>query len=693
MDHPSHFLANLAIVLGVAALTTVLFHYFRQPVVLGYLLAGLIIGPHLPIPLVADEHTVHTLSELGVILLMFSLGLEFSLSKLARAAPTAGIIALVQCSVMLWLGYVTASALGWTPLECLYTGAIVAISSTTIIVKAFAEERIKGPVTDLVFGILIVEDLIAIVLLAVLTAVSTGAGLSAADLGWTLFRLAAFLIGLIGVGLVIVPRLFRFIVRLNRDEMTVVAAVGLCFAVALLAQRFGYSVALGAFVAGALVAESGVESAVETLVGPVRDLFAAIFFVAVGMLIDPALVAEHWVAVAVLTAVVLVGMVSSVSIAAFFTGFGIRTSVQAGMSLAQIGEFSFIIAGVGVALDSTRNFIYPVAVAVSAITTLTTPWMIRYSDRAASYLDRHLPRPLQSFAALYGAWLEALRSSANGRSEWHSIRRLAIWLLVDVACLGGIIVATSLSLERLADLVSSSTQLTLALARIVAIACGAVASLPFCYGIVHITKALGVLLANRALPPAVQGGPDLALAPRRALVFALQFGLLLVAIAPLLAATQPFLPTSGAPALILLILVFLAVGFWRSATNLAGHVRAGSQMVAEMLARQTKSAVAPSEDALTAVQKALPGFGEPVAVRLGQSSPAVGKNLVQLNLRGRTGATVIAVARGEEGFLPTGKEVLREGDVLALAGTREATAAARLLLSPGEPVYFTAPRH
>jgi CPA2 family monovalent cation:H+ antiporter-2 len=238
---------------------------------------------------------------------MFSLGLEFSLRKLVRVGPTAGLVAVIQCSLMIWLGYLTGQAFGWTRLESLYTGALIAISSTTIIVKAFEEAKVRGKLTEIVFGVLIVEDLIAILLLAVLSTVSSGESLAAADLAATLGRLAAFLVLTIGGGLLIVPPLVRAIVRLERPETTVVSSVGLSFAFALIAYGAGYSVALGAFLGGALVAESGEAATVEHLVQPIRDMFAAIFFVAVGMLIDPALVAEHWVAIVVLTFVVVVG--------------------------------------------------------------------------------------------------------------------------------------------------------------------------------------------------------------------------------------------------------------------------------------------------------------------------------------------------------------------------------------------------
>jgi CPA2 family monovalent cation:H+ antiporter-2 len=363
MPESHHFLTNLALVLCVAAVTSLLFQRLHQPVVFGYLFAGMLIGPHIPVPLVADEGLVHTLAELGVILLMFALGLEFSLRKLFRVAPTAGIIALLQCSAMIFFGFGLGRLFGWTVLESVYTGAIIAISSTTIILKAFAEQKVSGKVTEIVFGILIIEDLIGILLIAMLMAVSSAGNLSPWELTRTSMRLAAFLVGLIAIGLLTVPRLIRATVRLGSPETTLVTAIGISFATARLALSFGYSVALGAFIGGSLVAESGLGERIEHLVAPVRDMFAAVFFVAVGMLIDPALIAEHWLPVLVLTLVVIAGKVISVSVGSFLVGYGTRTSVQTGMSLAQIGEFSFIIAGIGLAAGATRSFLFPVAVA------------------------------------------------------------------------------------------------------------------------------------------------------------------------------------------------------------------------------------------------------------------------------------------------------------------------------------------
>jgi CPA2 family monovalent cation:H+ antiporter-2 len=636
-------------------------------------LAGLIVGPHVPVPVFANEELAREMSELGVVLLMFSLGLELSLRKLARIGPTAGIIAVLQCSLMIWLGYVTGRAFGWTRLESFFTGALIAISSTTIIVKAFAAQGIKGPITELVFGVLVIEDLIAVVLLAMVTPLAQGAGLSAGALAVTIARLGAFLVGLLVVGVALVPRFMRMVVAIGRTETTVVACAGICFGFALLAHELGYSVALGAFLAGALCAESGEAGALEHVMEPVRDIFAAVFFVAVGMLIDPVVIARHWVATLVLTAVVVVGKIAGVTTAAFLVGSGVRTSVQAGMSMAQIGEFSFIIAGVGQALGAVRGFLYPEAVAVSALTTLITPWLIRASGPVAATVERHLPRPLQTLATLYGSWLQALRPTGGHATVWGQIRRLAVLLAVDVGAIAAIIVGAGVGARRLGE----------SRVRWVAVALAAAAAAPFVFGAVRLARALGARLAAQAFP-ASERGVDLGAAPRRALVITLQLGILFVADVPLAAVTEPF--AGAAPGLAVLGLGVLAlfVPFWRSATNLDEHVRAGAQVILDALARQTRESPpregsAPDGD----LKRLVPGLGDVAAVRLAPAAPAVGRTLRAVDLPALTGAMVIAIERAPGDVVaPAADVTLQAGDVLVLSGSNEAVAAARALLQP-----------
>jgi CPA2 family monovalent cation:H+ antiporter-2 len=483
--------------------------------------------------------------------------------------------------------------------------------------------------------------------------------------------------------------MIRAINRLRRPEATVVASVGICFAVALLALKLGYSVALGAFIAGSLVAESGEEKEIEHLILPIRDVFAAIFFVSVGMLIDPAVIAEHWVAVAVFSAVVIAGKLVGVSVGAFLTGSGTRMSVQAGMSLAQIGEFSFIIAGLGISLDATRDFLYPIAVAVSAVTTLTTPWLIRAAGPVATFIDRKLPRPLQTFAALYGTWVERLRAPEQ-RTAASSARRLVKRLLIDAAILGALVIGTAASMERIAAWGAGELGIPPGAVRAVVILAAILLAAPFAVGMVRIGRGLGLSLAQAALPAAEAGKADLAAAPRRALVVTLQLAVVLLVGLPLLASTRPFLPGWAAGASLGLVLVVLGCVFWRSATNLQGHVKAGAEMIVEALVTQArKRDPSPTDDALGRIKLLMPGLGEPIALRLDAGFAAVGKTLAQLDLRGHTGASVLAIARGEDGVIvPTADETLRAGDVLALAGTHDAVAAASKVLTKTDRSAF-----
>ncbi len=679
------FLQNLAIVLCVAAVATVLFQRLHQPVVFGYLLAGMIIGPYIQIPLVADPQTVRALSELGVILLMFSLGLEFNIRKLVLVSQKAGAVALFECSVMISVGYLVGQMLGFTRMESVFTGAITGISSTTIIVKAFQEQKVKGRVTELVFGILIIEDLIAIFLLTILTTISRSGAITPGDLALTAVRLAMFLAALVGFGLLTVPRAIRAVQKIGQPETTLVASIGICFAAALLALSFGYPVALGAFIAGSLVAESGHEVEIEQLVRPVRDMFAAIFFVSVGMMFDPAALTQHWRAVLALTLAVIFGKVFAVTIGAFLAGHGRRTAMKAGMSLAQIGEFSFIIASVGVASGAISAWLYPVAIAVSAITTLTTPLLIKLSNRAAASIDHWLPEPIQTVAALYGSWIERVRSTPRAPTERSATNRIIRIILLDAALIIAVVIGVDVEIDRLSEMVGGMTGMQPTQVRFMVVLIAGLIAIPLIFGLITSAKALGTHLARRAFADAQKGKVDLADAPRRALVILVQLAVVLAVGIPVVAITQPFLPPhEGAFVLALLTLILLAT-LWRNAANLQGHARAGAQIIASALAQQMASTDGVSDETrmLEDVNAVLPGLGEPIAIRVVPESIAAGKSLGQLNLRGATGATVLAIRRGTE-LIPTplGREVIQAGDVVAVAGGRDSLAIARAIFAP-----------
>jgi monovalent cation:H+ antiporter-2, CPA2 family len=667
------FLQDLALVLSVAAVVTVVFRLLRQPPVLGYLLAGLIIGPHVPIPLFADLGRVRTLSELGVILVMFSIGLEFSVRKVVRLLPTSGVTGLIQLSGMIWLGYAIGQLFGWPARESLFAGCMVAISSTMIVARTFDEAKVDDKLSGIVFGVLIVQDLAAVLLLAILTAVASGRGASADQVADTAARLGGFLVTTVVLGFLLVPRAVRLVARLGSSETLLVASVGFCFAMAILAHELGYSVALGAFLAGSLIAESGRSERIHELVAPLRDLFAAIFFVAVGMIVDPVVILDSWPAVLALTLLVLIGQPILVSFGTFAAGNDVRSSVRAGMSLAQIGEFSFIIASIGVASGAVRDFLYPVAVAVCVLTSFLTPWMVRLSGRLALLVERRLPHRVQTYTTLYASWRETLRKRRASPTTAARVRRLIAFIAVDCVALGALFV-TAVTVHRRG--VVQSAGLPDPIAVVLVAAAGVLLAVPFALGLMRAVRRLGQTLALLVLPAVEPGRLDMAAAPRHSFVVTLQVVTAILVALPLLLLTLAFLPWTVGLIVFAGLLAILGVAFWRSASNLDEHVKAGAQLVAEALVGQA----APPER-LEKVESMLPGLGTLTSVRLPADSPAVGKTLVDLDLRGRTGATVLAIGRPDGALAtPTGREPLAAGDVLGLTGTADAVAEARAVL-------------
>jgi CPA2 family monovalent cation:H+ antiporter-2 len=666
-------------VLCVAAITTIIFQKIRQPVVVGYLIAGLIVGPNVPIPLLADPARIHTLSELGVILLMFALGLEFSVRKLIRLGPTSGFITALQVGFMIWLGYVCGRALGWTPLESIFTGAILSISSTTIVAKAYQETPVSDRLRELVFGVLLAEDLTAVVELAILTTLASGASVSASLMTVTIARLILFLVAFVGIGFIVVPPVVRFVVRMDRPETTLVAVVGICFGFALLAEHAGYSVALGAFLAGSLVAESGEVEQIEHLVAPLRDIFGAVFFVSVGMMIDPALIQQHWQALIVLTAAVVFGKIIGVTFASVLSGVGTKTSIEAGMSLSQIGEFSFIIAGAGLKSGAARDFLYTLAVAVSAVTTFLTPYMIRGSIPFAEFVSARMPHQLKMLEALYDSWLERIRNAGQPAKEANSIAWPTFTIVASAVLIGVILIVNELDPLDLTTTVASLEHLTyfragLFVDAFALLLCALPASAMY-----FASRRLATALASRAfaeLPPS--GAPAV-----NAMIELLQITILLVAAVPLLAIVQPFMAPVEGIGIIIVTIVLMIVVVTRSARQMQGQLRNATRLIATALRGAPAAAGSNSYE--------VPGIGMITPVPLRADSEGVGKKLSELDLHTNSGAVVVAIGRADsEVVVPTGDEILRPGDILELAGSSDAVAAARRLLERTHPAQQAA---
>jgi CPA2 family monovalent cation:H+ antiporter-2 len=438
--HVVEFIHDLAIIMLAAGVVTVVFHLLRQPVVLGYIAAGVLIGPHTPpYSLVTDEQTINTLSELGLVFLLFSLGLEFSLRHLRQVGATALVSAIAGIVTMLSLGYAIGRAFGWNVMDALFLGAMLSISSTTITIKALEDLKLKKEhFAQVVFAILIVEDVLAIALIALLSSAAKTGAIDSGEVLRTLGTLTVFLVAALVVGILTVPRLLDWVARFNSSEMLLVAVLGLLFGFCLIVVRLGYSVALGAFVIGVIVAEATSLRRIERLIGPVRDMFSAIFFVAIGLTLDPRVLLEQPGAIAAATVAVILGKSLSRAAGAFTAGQDARTSLRIGMSLAQIGEFSFIIAGLGLALKATSPFLYPLAVAVSALTTLCTPYLIRAADPIEERVRAWTPPGFRNMFHMYTNWLQSLRFVGDRAVIAAMVRRILLQAFVNLCLVAAI---------------------------------------------------------------------------------------------------------------------------------------------------------------------------------------------------------------------------------------------------------------
>ena len=508
-------LTELVVVLGSAAVVTAVFQAARLPVVLGYVLAGILIGPHTA-SLVPDVELVEEMSQLGVILLMFTIGLELPLATFRQVGVTGALTSLFEVGIVVAAGTLVAQLLGLGPVSAVFAGACLGISSTMLVAKAFDELGWKGGFTQVVFAILVFEDLIAVVLLAVVTAVASGAGLDAAELERLLARLAGFLAVMLIAGLVIVPRVIRWIASRARRETLAITSLLVCFGFAGLASAAGFSVALGAFIAGVLVAESGRGHTVFDLIEPFRDVFAAMFFVSVGMSIDPGILAGQGAYIAAFTAVVLLVKPLAVAAGVFVAGHGVQPAVRAGLSLAQIGEFSFVIASV-----SGDPALLPIAVGVSVATTLVSPLLVRNSEAIARWGAGRLPAPVATFTSFYDAWIGRLRARP-ARSRRTYRRALAV-LAIDTAIVTAIIIGGATSGRRALDelAVGAFARNAILLAGIVLLA------LPFAISIVRHVAVFAHRMAREIVPAG--DAVDLGRAARRALVatFELATGLVI----------------------------------------------------------------------------------------------------------------------------------------------------------------------
>lgn len=483
MHEIAPLIKDLAIILGIAGVVAILFQKIRQPVVLGYLIAGIIIGPHTPPhALVDDMPNIKILSELGIIFLMFSLGLEFSFHKLIRVGFSATITGLIEVIFMIVLGFGAGQLIGWTFNDSLFLGAALAISSTTIIIKALTELNLKNKrFAEIIFGILVVEDLLAILLLVGLSIIVTTKNILSFDMLLAGIKLILVVSGWFVIGYFFVPTAFRRVTKYINEETLIIVSVGLCLLLVWMATYFHYSAALGAFIMGSILAETSLVHLIEKLIKPIQNLFAAVFFVSIGMLIDPGVIFEYFPIVVLLSFITIFGKLFTTTAGAFLSGQSINTSIRVGFGMSQIGEFSFIIVGLGSALNVISNTLYPVIVAVSAITTFTTPYLIKFSGSVSQRIENNLSDRIKSILDSYSSWIYRILID---KKHYHSYTTDLVRLIVNAIIIAIIFTIASHwlihGIEQWIDKIWLSKLLTWVLALII--------SLPFIWGMLFSFK-------------------------------------------------------------------------------------------------------------------------------------------------------------------------------------------------------------
>ncbi|MCQ2285970.1 MAG: cation:proton antiporter [Bacteroidales bacterium] len=439
MSEEFHLLSDLALILISAGVVTIIFKLLKQPLVLGYIVAGFLVGPHFGLfPTVVEINSVKEWSEIGIIFLLFALGLEFSFKKLFKVGGGAFVTAGIEIVTVACVGFLTGYLLGWTTMESIILGGMLAMSSTTIIIKAFDDLGLKKePFADVVFVVLILQDIIAILMMVLISTAAVSQKFSGGEMLYNIVKLLFFLILWFVIGIYFFPTFFKKFKRWINDETLLIISIGLCFGMVVIATNLGFSSALGAFVMGSILSETVEGEHIEKLIKGIKDLFGAIFFVSVGMMVDPTILKEYWGTIMIITFISVVIKAILSSAAVLISGQDLKTSMRAGFSLAQIGEFSFILAALGISLNIMNPTIYPIIVAVSVITIFLTPYCIRSASPIYSFLYKRLPKRIVQQLDSYKLGGKQERLSPENKKMIRSVVTRTI--VIGVLCFASIV--------------------------------------------------------------------------------------------------------------------------------------------------------------------------------------------------------------------------------------------------------------
>lgn len=665
----SGFLSDIAIVLSVAAVTSYIAKSIRLPSILGYLFAGFLIGPYIPLPLFADLHRVETMSEFGVILVMFAVGLEFRIKKLFQVLPNAGFTAFIEMSSMFLIGTLAADFLGWTTTQGIFLGASLSISSTMLVSKIFADQPPLQDVRRQVFGILIIQDIAAIIILALLGTYAVGLDKASPKPIEVMSQLLAIFIGISILGLFVIPKFVRKVSKLKSEETLIVVSVGICFGLAFVVENLGYSVALGAFLAGMLVSESGLGNKIEHLIFPIKDMFAAIFFVSIGMQVNPTLALEHMPAILLISLLIISVQFLSVSISGVLSGVGLTQSINSGLILGQIGEFAFIIAAIGVKAGLLQDYFQTIVVSAAIVTSFTTPLIWKARFKVISTVDKILPKKFDVLIHLYEAWFKRLKKQAFNNVNLP--RRILFAVFIDVLLLVSIppLLLAGLpkfqnALQKL-DLSYGAIQLILATLLIFLF-------IPIVYSLISNIGKLLTSFVNEVFKMDSEHQSKSSANAIHLFKRGFQILILYVIWIPLMISVRTFISNNTIYYLVLslgLIITFYLI--YKSDSTKDDQVVSGGERILDALSKQSF----PDHDELDSI-----GLTDLVIVKV-TNSEITNKSLSEINLRAKTGCSIISIRRGSQRVLfPKPNDKLILNDLVQLSGDAHSIQEATKLL-------------
>lgn len=683
MAHLPDFISDLAIILITAGVVTIIFKWLKQPVVLGYIVAGFIASLHFKkfienlvinisgashesvasvfkaLPEISDMGNVSIWAEIGVIFLLFALGLEFSFKKLMDVGGKASIATLINLGSMIIIGYLVGQLFivnlidDWTQMDSIYLGCMLSMSSTTIIIKAFNDMNLqKKKFAGIVFGMLIVEDIAAIIMMVLLTTFAASQHFESGELANSVIKLFFFMLIWFVVGIYMIPTILKKLKKYLNDETLLIVAVGLCLGMVLFASAVGFSAALGAFIMGSILAETIESRHIEHLMEPLKNLFGAVFFVSVGMMIDPAVIAEYGVLVIILTLVVLIGRIFFATLGVLASGEGLKVAMQSGFSLAQIGEFSFIIATLGVSLGVITDMLYPIIVAVSVITTFTTPYCIKLAEPAYNWFEKKIPDKFSKIKEGYGA---SGYETINQQNDWKKLLKsiLSLVAIYFTICIAILLVFQNFITPYIVEYVPGSVW-----GRILAAAITLTLMAPFLRAIM-MKKNRSEEFKSLWKDNRLNRGALISLIAFRIIICIVLVLMVLIPLFPRLTVLMVII------SLVVVTLIIFSQGFKAQSRKIEARFLENLNLKQKL--DEKKAAILPT------VANDLRSKDIHIAeFEISQSSSSVGKTLRELNFRQKTGVNIITIIRGSKKInIPDGNDRIYPFDKLVVSGSDE----------------------